>query len=137
MDPELHINASEYREHSQKSRNSGKSINVETSENIVHQTLEIHVHPGDSESREHSKNSRGKEAEVTVSAEITKCPAANSNFPEDSQNSLSSGKREMDNREPKVSFGNSHARCLVMASKFRELSPNSWVKTEDSGGTQK
>ena len=118
MDPELHSNASEYRVHSQKSWNSGKSTNVEMPENIVHQTLERHVHPGDSKNREHSKNSLVKEAEVTVSAEITKCPAANSDFPEDSQNLLSSGEREMDNREPKVSFGDSHGRCLVMASEF-------------------
>ena len=55
---------------------------------------------------------------MTVSAEDTKCPAANSDFPKDSQNSLSSGKRERDNGEPKVSSGNSHARCLVMASEF-------------------
>ena len=75
--------------------------------------------------------------EVTVSAEDIKCPAANSDFPKDSQNSLSSGKRERDNGEPKVSFGNSHAQCWVMASEFRELSPNSWVKTEGSGGRQK
>ena len=81
LDPELHSNASEYREHSQKSRSSGKSTNVETPGNIVHQTLERRVHPGDSESREHSKNSRVKEVEVTVSAEITERPAASSDFP--------------------------------------------------------
>ena len=75
--------------------------------------------------------------EVTVSAEDIRCPAANSDFPKDSQNSLLSGKRERDNGEPKVSFGNSHARCWVMASEFRELSPNSRVKTEGSGGRQK
>ena len=50
LDPELHSNASEYREHSQKSRNSGKLTNVETPGNIVHLTLERLVHPGDSES---------------------------------------------------------------------------------------
>ena len=75
--------------------------------------------------------------EVTVSAEYTKCPAANSDFPKDSQNSLSSGERERHNGEPKVSSGNSHARCLVMATEFRELSPNSRVKMEGSGGRQK
>ena len=74
---------------------------------------------------------------VTVGAEVTKRPAASSDFPEDSQNSLPSGEREMDNGEPNVSFGDSHGRCLVVASKFRELSPNSWVETEGSGGTQK
>ena len=50
LDPELHSYASQYTEHSQKSRNSGKSTDVETSGNIVHQTLERCVHPGDSES---------------------------------------------------------------------------------------
>ena len=48
LDPELHSNASEYREHSQKSRSSGKSTDVETLGNIMHQTLERRVHPGDS-----------------------------------------------------------------------------------------
>ena len=95
------------------------------------------MHPGDSESREHSKNSRGKEVEVTVSTEITKYPAASSDFPEDSPNSLPSGEREMDNGEANVSFGDSHGRCSVVGSEFRELSPNSWVETEGSGGTQK
>ena len=50
LDPELHSNASEYREHSQKSQNSGKSINMEMSGNIVHQMLERRGHPGDNES---------------------------------------------------------------------------------------
>ena len=62
MNPEPHSNASEYREHSQKSRNSGKSTDVETSGNIVHQTLERCVHPGASENREHSQNSWEKQA---------------------------------------------------------------------------
>ena len=102
MDPELHSNASEYREHSQNSR-------------IKHVGM----------------------VEVTDEDQVTECPAANSDFPEDSQNSLSSGERERDNGEPMVSFGNSHARCLVTASEFRELSPNSRVKTEGSGDRQK
>ena len=140
LDRELHSNASEYREHSQKSQNSGKLTNVETSGNIVHQTLESCVHPGDSESREHSQNSRIKHVgmvEVTVGDQVTERPAASSDFPEDSQNSLLSGEREMNNGEPNVSFGDSHGRCLVMASEFRELSPNSQGVTEGSGGTQK
>ena len=36
-----------------------------------------------------------------------------------------------------MSFGDSHGRCLVVASEFRELSPNSRVEMEGSGGTQK
>ena len=76
------------------------------------------MHPGDSESQEHSKNSRGKEVEVMVSTEITKCPTANSHFPEDSQNSLSSGECEMDNRKANASFGDHEGQCLAMVSKF-------------------
>ena len=74
---------------------------------------------------------------MTVSAEDTKCPAANSDFPKDSQNSLSSGEHERDIGEPKVSFGNSHAPCLVAVSEFRELSPNSRVETESSEAVQR
>ena len=51
LESELHGNASEYREHSQKSRNGGKPTDVETSRNIVHQKLERSVHPGNSEDR--------------------------------------------------------------------------------------
>ena len=140
LDSELHSNASEYREHSQKSRNSGKPTDVEMPRKLVKRTFRRDTHLQHSECREHSQNSWIKQAgivEVTVSAEDTKCPAASSDFPKDSQNSLSSGECERDNGEPRVSFGNSHARCLVMASKFRELSPNSRVKREGSGGRQK
>ena len=140
LDPELHSNASEYREHSQKSRNSEKSTNVETSGNIVHQTLERCVHPGDNESREHSQNSRIKHAgivEVTVGDQITEHPVASSDFPEDSQNSLPSDERKMDNGEAKVSVGDRDGQCSVAVSEFRELSPNSRVVTEGSGGRQK
>ena len=62
MDPELHSKTSEYREHSQKSRSSEKATDEETSRNIVHQTLDRCVHPGDSENREYSKNSWEKQA---------------------------------------------------------------------------
>ena len=62
MNPELHSKTSKYREHSQKSQSIGKARDEETSGNIVHQTLDIRVHPGDSESREHSQNSREKQA---------------------------------------------------------------------------
>ena len=43
----------------------------------------------------------------------------------------------MDKGEANVSFDDSDGQCLVMASKFRELSPNSRVETECSEGTQK
>ena len=52
---------SEYREHSQESRNSGKSMDMETSGNVVHQTLENRVHPRNSKNREHSQNSQEKQ----------------------------------------------------------------------------
>ena len=74
---------------------------------------------------------------MTVSAEDTKRSAASSDFPEDSQNSLPSGEREMDNGEANVSFGDRDGQCLVTVSKFRELSPNLQEVTECSEGTQK
>ena len=125
LDPELHSNASEYREHSQKSRNSGKSTDEETSRNTVHQTSDRCVHPGESETREHSQNSRKKQAKkdignvkVTASAEDNERSAASSDFPEDSQNSLPSGEGEMDNGEANVSFGDRDGQCSVMVSEF-------------------
>ena len=55
---------------------------------------------------------------MTVSAGDTKHTAASSDFPEDSQNSLPSGEREMDNGEANISFGDRDGQCLAMASKF-------------------
>ena len=84
-------------------------------------TFSRDMHLQHSECREHSQNLWIKQArivEVTVSAEDTKCPAANSDFPEDSQNSLSSGEREMDNREAKVTLGDRDGQCLVTVSEF-------------------
>ena len=140
LDSELHSNASEYREHSQKSRNSGKPTDVETSRKLVKGTFSRDTHLQHSESREHSQNSRIKQIgieEVTVSDEDTKRTAASSNFPEDSPNSPPSGEREMDNREAKVSLGDRDGQCLATVSEFRELSPNSRVEMECSEGTQK
>ena len=74
---------------------------------------------------------------VTVSAEEDKSLAVSSDFLKDSQNSLSSGEREMDKGEANVSFGDCDGQCLVMASEFRERSPNSRVETECSEDTQK
>ena len=131
LNSKLHSNASEYREHSQKSRNSGKPTDVETPRKLVKRTFSRDTHLQHSESREHSQNSRIKQAgivEVTVSAEDTKCTAASSDFPEDSPNSLPSGEREMDNGEAKVSFGDRDGQCLATVSEFRELSPNSRVE---------
>ena len=138
MNPELHSKTGEYREHSQKSRSSE---NVEeTLRKSVKQTFSRDTHLQHSDFPEHSQNSRIKQVgtvEATVSAEDTKHSAASSNFPEDSQNSLPSGECEMDNGEANVSFGDRDGQCLVTVSKFRELSPNSWVEMGCSEGTQK
>ena len=74
---------------------------------------------------------------MTVNAEDNKCPAANSDFLKDSQNSLSSDERKMDDGKAKAPAGDCDGHCSVVVSKFRELSPNSWVVTEGSGGRQK
>ena len=129
---------SEYRELSQESWSSEHS--EQTSRKVVKQTFSRETQPEHSKSREQSQNSRIKQVgvvEVTVSVEDTKRSAANSSFPEDSQNSLSSGEREMDKGEANVSFGDRDSQCLVMVSEFRELSPNSWMETECSEDTQK
>ena len=55
---------------------------------------------------------------MTVGAEVTKRSAASSDFPEDSQNSLPSGEREMDNGEANMSFGDSDGPCSVAVSEF-------------------
>ena len=107
-------------------------------------TFSRDTHPEHSESREHSQNSRKKQAgedtgnvKVTVSAEGKKRSVVSSDFLEDSQNSLSGGECEAKEGEANVSFSDRDGQCLVMASEFRELSPNSWVVTECSEGTQK
>ena len=74
---------------------------------------------------------------MTVNAKDDKSSAVSSDFPEDSQNSLSSGEREMDKGEANVYFGNRDGQCSVTVSEFRELSPNSRVVMECSEGTQK
>ena len=74
---------------------------------------------------------------MTVNAEDTKLSAASSDFPEDSQNSLPSSERKMDNGEANVSFGDRDGQCLATVSEIRELSLNSWVETEASEGRQK
>ena len=139
VDPEARNRTSQYREHSQKLRLSDK----ETSTKIVHQMFDRYAQQGNSDFREHSQNSWEKQAgaeivnmEVTVSAEDNKCPTVISDFLEDSQNSLSSGECEMDKGEANVSFGDRDDQCLVMANKFRELSPNSQEVTECSEDTQ-
>ena len=138
MNSELHSKTSEYREHSQKSRNS--RYVEETPRKLMKRTFSRDMCFQHSECREHSQNSRIKQAigvAVTVSAEDTKRSAASSNFPEDSQNSLPSSESETDNGEANVSFGDRDGHCSVVISEFRKLSPNSRVVTEASEGRQK
>ena len=74
-DSELHSNVSEYREHSQKSLNSGKPTDVEMPRKLVKRTFSRDTQLQHSECREHSQNSRIKQAgtvEVTVSAKDAK-----------------------------------------------------------------
>ena len=139
LNAKLHSNASEYREHSQKSWDSGKPIDVETPGKLVKRTFIRDMDLQHSECREHSQNSWIKQAagvEVTVSAEDAKCPAANSDFPKDSQNSLSNDEPKVDQGEAKVTFGDHDGQCLVTVSEFQELSPNPRVVTEGSGDKQ-
>ena len=102
--------------------------------------LDPELHSNASEYREHSQNSRIKHAgvvEVTVGDQVTERPAASSDFPEDSQNSLPSDERKMDNGEVKASVGDRDGQCSLVVSEFRELSPNSRVVMEGSAGRQK
>ena len=74
---------------------------------------------------------------MTVSAEGNKRSVISSNFLEDSQNSLSGGECEAKEGEANVSFSDRDGQCLVTASEFQELSPNSRVVMECSEGIQK
>ena len=74
---------------------------------------------------------------MTLGAKDTKRSAASSDFPEDSQNSLPSGEREMDNGEANVSFGDRDGQCSVMVSELQELSSNSQVEIECLEDTEK
>ena len=55
---------------------------------------------------------------MTVSVEDTKCSTASSDSPEDSQNLLPSGEREMDNGEENVFSGDRDGQCSVTVSEF-------------------
>ena len=135
LDSELLRNTSEYREHSQKSRDSGKPTDEETPRKVATGTLIREMHLQHSECQEHSQNSRKKQparVEMTVSAEDAKTTAASSDFSKHSQNSLSKGEPNADPGEVKTTFGDPDGRCLQTVSKFRELSPNSRVVVEVS-----
>ena len=102
MGLEPHNRTSEYREHSQKSRNSKKATDEETSRKIVHRTLDRGAHPRDSKNQEHSRNSQERQAgedigyvNMTVSIRDNQHSAGVSDFLEHSQKLLS-------NDEPKV-----------------------------------
>ena len=133
LNSQLHSNASECGEHSQKSRDSGKPTDVETPRKLAKGTLIREMHLQHSECREHSQNSRIKQAagvEMTVSAEDAKTTAASSDFSKHSQNSLSKGEPNADPGEVKMTFGDPDGQCPRTVSEFRELSPNSRVVTD-------
>ena len=145
LDSEPHSNANEYREHSQKSRNSGKLTDVETSGNILKCIIvgDMWAPRKQRKSRTFSKLGgktscgRNGTVKVTMSVRESQCSAGDSDFSKHSQNSLSKGEQKVDPGEANVSFGDRDGQCLAMASEFRELSPNSRVETEGSEGTQK
>ena len=140
MDSELPSNNSEYREHSQKSQNSRKPIDVETTRKLVKRTISRDMHLQHSECREHSQNLQLKQpglVEATASDEDSEPTAASSDFSKHPQNSLLKGEPKVDPGEAKVTFYDHDGQCLVTVSKFRELSPNSRVETEGSEGRQK
>ena len=130
LDSKLHSNTSEYREHSQKSRDNGKSTHVETPGKLTKGTFIREMQLQHSECREHSQNSRMKQTagvQVIVSAEDGKSTAASSDFSKPSQNSLSKGKPNTDPGEAKTTFGDPDGHCVLTTSEFRELSSNSRV----------
>ena len=108
LDSELHSNASEYGEHCQKSRNSGKLTDVEMPRKLVKRTLSRDTHLQHSDFSKHSQNSQIKQpgiVEVTASAEDAECTTASSDFSKHSQNSLSKGEPKVDPGEVKAIFG--------------------------------
>ena len=121
LNSKLQSNASECREHSQKSRDSGKPTDVEMPGKLAKGTLIREMNLQHSECREHSQNMRIKQAagvEMTVSAEDAKTTAASSNFSKHSQNSLSKGEPNADPGEVEVTFGHPDGRCLRTVSEF-------------------
>ena len=139
LDSELHSKVSEYREHSQKSRDNGKPTAAEMARKLMKWTLSRNKHLQHSECREDSQNSRIKQPgleEATANDGDAEPTAASSDFSKHSQNSLSNGEPKVDQGEAKVTFGDHDGQCLVTVSEFRELSPNSRVETEGSEDRQ-
>ena len=121
LDSELPSNTSEYREHSQKSRNRRKPTEVETARKLVKWTLSRDTYLQQSECREHSQNSRIKQpglVEATAGDADAGPTAASSDFSKHSQNSLSKGGPKVDPGEAKVTFGDCDGQCLVTVSEF-------------------
>ena len=126
---------SNFREHS---RNSLESVADNKSAETKRRTFSRDIHLQHSECREHSQNSRIQETvgvAVTVSSEDTKCSAVDSDFPEHSQNSLSTSYRETESEEANVPLGDRNGPCSMVISEFRELSPNSQVLEETTEGS--
>ena len=137
LDPELHSNIGEYREHSQKSRDSGKPTDVETPRELAKGTLIREMHLQHSECREHSQKSRIKQpgmVEVTASTEDPEPTAASSDFSKHSEDSLSKGEPKVDPGKANVTSVDRDGQGLVPVSEFRELSPNSRVVKETTEG---
>ena len=133
LNPKLHSNASDCREHSHKSQDNGKHMDKDSATTRVKRTFSRDMHLQHSECREHSQNSRIQESvgvAVTVSAEDAKTTAVSSDFSKDSQNSLSKGEPNTDPAKVKATFGDPDGQCLRAVGDFRELSPNSRMVTE-------
>ena len=140
LDSELNSKVSEYREHSQKSRDKGKPTAVETPRKLMKRTLSRNTHPQHSECREHSQNLRIKQPgleEATANNEDAEPTATSSYFSKHSQNPLSNGEPKVDPGEAKVTFGYRDGQCLVTVSEFQELSPKPQVEMEGSEDRQK
>ena len=121
LDSELHSNISEYRKHSQKSRDSGKPTDVEMPRELAKGTLIRKMHLQHSECREHSQNSWIKQprtVEVTASTEDSEPTAASSDFSKHSQDSLLKGEPKADPGEANVTSVDRDGQRLVTVSEF-------------------
>ena len=121
LESELRSNTREYREHSQKSQNNGKPIDVEMPRKLVKRTLSRDTHLQHSECQEHSQNSRIKQpgiVEGPASDEDAERTAVSSDFSKHSQNSLSKGEPNVDPGQVKVTFDDRDGQCLVTVSEF-------------------
>ena len=119
LDSEVHWNMSEYRKHSQKSRDSAKPTDVGTPRELAKGTLIRETHLQHSECREHSQKSRTKQpgtAQVTTSTKDPEPTAASSDFSKHSQDSLSKGEPKVDPREANVTSVDRDGQRLVSVS---------------------